>query len=343
MRIGFLGAGWIGRARMQAALATGLVAEALLVEPEAEARAAALAAAPQARVCDTYAALLAEEPDGVAIATPSALHAAQAIEALDAGAAVFCQKPIGRNADEVEAALAAARKADRLFAADFSYRRTRAMQEISRLVRSGELGRIHFVDLVFHNAYGPDKNWFYDRAASGGGCMMDLGVHLIDLALWTLGNPAVEVVSSDLLQQGRIPHPDSGVEDLACATLRTQEGACIRIACSWRLAAGADAAISGAWYGAQGGAGFSNVDGSFYDFQAERYIGVRRESLARPPDPWGGRAIEDWVRRLSVDRSYAASANEYAGVARTLDAIYRAGGLSPAGAGASARRRAERV
>jgi predicted dehydrogenase len=45
------------------------------------------------------------------------------------------------------------------------------------------------VDLVFHNAYGPDKPWFYDPELSGGGCVMDLGVHLVDLALWSLDFP----------------------------------------------------------------------------------------------------------------------------------------------------------
>jgi predicted dehydrogenase len=48
---------------------------------------------------------------------------------------------------------------------------------------------VRAVDLTFHNAYGPDKPWFYDPAQSGGGCVMDLGVHLVDLALWTLGWP----------------------------------------------------------------------------------------------------------------------------------------------------------
>ena len=58
------------------------------------------------------------------------------------------------------------------------------------------LGRTYAVDLVFHNAYGPDKAWFYDPALSGGGCVMDLGVHLVDLALWALDFPAVTKVSS---------------------------------------------------------------------------------------------------------------------------------------------------
>jgi predicted dehydrogenase len=63
-------------------------------------------------------------------------------------------------------------------------------------MRSGELGRVFAVDLVFHNAYGPDKPWFYDPELAGGGCVMDLGVHLVDLALWSLDFPGVTAVTS---------------------------------------------------------------------------------------------------------------------------------------------------
>ena len=106
-------------------------------------------------------------PTVVVIATPSALHAEQSIRALDAGAAVFCQKPLGRDAAEAASVVAAARAADRLLSVDFSYRFTRGMEAIAGLIRGGELGHVFAVDLVFHNAYGPGKPWFYDRAQSG--------------------------------------------------------------------------------------------------------------------------------------------------------------------------------
>ena len=72
----------------------------------------------------------------------------------------------------------AARQSNRLLAVDLSYRFTEAMRQVRNSVQSGALGRIFAVDLVFHNAYGPDKAWFRDPILSGGGCVMDLGVHL---------------------------------------------------------------------------------------------------------------------------------------------------------------------
>lgn len=186
-KLGFLGVGWIGRHRMEAMLATGAVEAAAISDPSPEMVAEAQKLAPEAAVVDSLGAMLALGLDGVVIASPSALHASQSIEALEAGCAVFCQKPLGRSAAEARAVVDAARRADRLLSVDFSYRFTAGMQQIAPLVRDGALGHVHAIDLTFHNAYGPDKPWFYDPALSGGGCVMDLGVHLVDLALWTLG------------------------------------------------------------------------------------------------------------------------------------------------------------
>jgi predicted dehydrogenase len=152
---------------------------------------------------------------------------------------------------------------------------------------------------------------------------MDLGVHLVDLALWVLGFPAVTDVSAKLFAAGdRLPpNPDRG-EDYAVASLQLETGAAVQLACSWRLQAGCDAIISAAFYGTQGGARLSNVDGSFYDFVAERYRGTARETLASPPDAWGGRAAADWAARLASGERFDRQAERLVDVARVLDRIY---------------------
>jgi predicted dehydrogenase len=320
-RVGFLGVGWIGRHRMEAILATGAVEAVAVADTSAEMVAAARALAPKAQLAHDLDELLAMDLDGLVIATPSALHASQAIAALERGVAVFCQKPLGRTAAEVEAAVAAARAADRLLGVDLSYRFIDAAQRIRTLVHAGALGRVFAADLVFHNAYGPDKPWFYDAALSGGGCVMDLGVHLVDLALWILNFPEVETVERTLLTGGR-PQSPGEVEDYAVAHLTLAGGASVRIACSWRLPAGCDAEISAAFYGSAGGAALNNVNGSFYDFSAHRFEGTRREEIAAPPDAWGGRAAQDWARRLAAGSGFEADAYRFVEVARVLDRIY---------------------
>lgn len=331
-RLGFLGLGWIGRNRMEALAATGLGQIAGFADPDPEAVAASAPVAADAARGSDLADLLALRPAGVVIATPSALHSTQTIAALEAGAAVFCQKPLGRDAKETAAAVAAAKRADRLLATDLSYRHTAAVRAVAEEIASGSLGEIFAVDLTFHNAYGPDKPWFRDRALSGGGCLIDLGVHLVDLALWLLDWPEVACRAATLKSGGRPLAPEgSEVEDLALATLETGDGVPIRLACSWNLPAGCDAVIRVDIFGTGGGVSLTNVGGSFFDFETWRHDGCATRRLAAPPDDWGGRAAVDWLDRLARGQGYDPECERLVEVAETLDAIYACGTRPGAG------------
>ena len=321
IRLGFLGTGWIGRNRMEAMLATGEASAVATCDPNPENARQAHEAAPLALLTASLDAMLALELDGVVIATPSALHAEQCIRAFEAGAAVFCQKPLGRNAAEVQAVLDAARRADRLLGVDLSYRHTAAMQAIRERLRSGQLGRVFAADLSFHNAYGPQSGWFWDPQLSGGGCLIDLGVHLVDLLLWMFDFPEVLDARATLLRDGHPPAPDE-VENYATGELALANGVRARIACSWNLNAGSDAVIEASFYGTEAGAAMRNENGSFFDFSADLLKGRDRESLARPPDDWGGRAAADWVRKLASGERFAGSTDGLLETARVLDCLY---------------------
>jgi predicted dehydrogenase len=322
-RLGFLGLGWIGQHRMQALLDEKACEVVAIADPSEEVRTRAQALAPQAAAATTLEELLRHDLDGVVIATPSALHAQQALAALERGLAVFCQKPLARTAAENAAIVDAARKSDRLLGCDLSYRHTEAMRRIRNCVVEGELGEVYAADLVFHNAYGPDKSWARDAALSGGGCAIDLGIHLVDLALWTLGFPQVERVTSRLHARGALLAAGSEqVEDHAVAQLDLANGCTVRIACSWNVSTGRDAVIEAHFHGSKGGAAMRNVDGSFYDFAAARFQGTQRFPLAEPPDAWGGRAIVDWARRLAAGARYSSGIESIVQVATVLDRIY---------------------
>jgi predicted dehydrogenase len=323
-RLGFLGVGWIGRHRLHAIASSGLAAIAAVADASADvARDACAGLNDHPRVTRWLDELLEQDLDGIVIATPSAMHADQAIAALERGVAVFCQKPLARTAGETQRVVDAARAADRLLGVDLSYRHTAAMRAISEVVRRGDLGRVYAVDLVFHNAYGPDKPWFRDPALSGGGCVIDLGIHLVDLALWTLGFPAVRGVTSRLFARGDpVLDPARQVEDYAVAALDLESGVAVHLACSWNLSAGQDAVIGAAFYGTDGGAAMRNVAGSFYDFVAEAYRGTSRETLVCPPDDWGGRAAVEWAARLAAGERFDPATDRLVDVATTIDRIY---------------------
>jgi predicted dehydrogenase len=322
IRLGFLGTGWIGRNRMEAMLSTGDVAALAICDPNPDMAEQARAAAPSATVTGSLDAMLALGLDGIVIATPSALHADQCVQALEAGAAVFCQKPLGRNAVEVERVLAAAKQADRLLGVDLSYRHTAAMEAIRARHAAGELGEVFAADLTFHNAYGPGAGWFWDPELSGGGCLIDLGVHLVDLAVWMFDFPEVVDARSELLRGGRPVRPNE-VEDYAVGTLKLDNGCVVRIACSWNLSAGRDAVIEAAFHGTEGGARMANVNGSFFDFSAELLKGRDSIPIVSPPDDWGGRAAVEWARKLAAGERFAGTTSGLLETACALDLLYR--------------------
>lgn len=322
-RLGFVGVGWIGRHRLEAIAQAQAGHISAVYDTSPQAARAVNDAYPDTQVCESLVQLLKLDLDGIVLATPSALHADQAVAALEAGRAVFCQKPLARTYQEARTVIEAAQQADRLLGVDFSYRCVAGVPQLRELIQTGALGEIYAVELVFHNAYGPDKSWFYDVSASGGGCVMDLGIHLVDLALWCLDFPAVVAVDSRLYGQGRrLNLPAASLEDYAVATLTLDQGATVRLACSWRLPVGRDAVIGAAFYGTQGGAALANVNGSFYDFTVERFYDTRSEILGSHPDAWGGRAALAWASQLAQRPAFDPKAWQFAQVSTVIDRLY---------------------
>jgi predicted dehydrogenase len=294
-RLGFLGLGWIGRSRLEAVTKADCASIVALADP----------AVPSA--LGSLDELLEQDLDAVVIATPSALHASQVLAVLDRGLSVFCQKPLATGADDVELILETAQAADLLVGVDLSYRYTRAFR--AARVAVADIGHVFAAELVFHNAYGPDRPWYHDRALSGGGCVIDLGVHLVDLAVWILDIDPLHVGATLV-----------GTPNEHWAAVELDH---VRLSCSWNLHAGTDAIIAARFYGTEGGVEVRNVEGSFYDFTCDRFSGTARERIAGPPDDWPGRAAVEWARRLAAGERLAdREIEEHVRVARILDRIY---------------------
>jgi predicted dehydrogenase len=325
-RIGFLGLGWIGKSRLEALFDQQAVEDIYICDPYEEALAEILKIVPHAKVKDSYEKMLEENLDGIVIATPSALHAKQAMQAMEKGKAVFCQKPLGRSLAETQAVVYQAQKLNKLLSVDYSYRYTYGIQALKSFIKDKRLGKIFAVEAVFHNAYGPDKPWFYDINQSGGGCLIDLGSHLIDLVMYLFDSPYMEVRYANLISGGRSNFSVGDVEDFAEAHLSTGTGIRIRIGCSWKLAVGKDAEIYFRIYGTEGGASFHNVGGSFYDFETELYTQNNSQKVVSPPDDWGGRAIQHWAEQLAEKNEFREENYQLIKVATILDEIYKLSG-----------------
>ena len=321
-KLAFAGLGWIGRSRLQSAVESGVADIVLITDPSEDCVKQALGIVPAAKAVKSFNEAIADKSiHGVVIATPSGIHKQQAVAALESDKAVFCQKPLGRTSEEVEKVLKAARKANRLLGVDFCYRYIAAFQMITHIIRSGELGKIFAVDLKFHNAYGPDKPWFYDLKQSGGGCVLDLGIHMVDLMLYGMDFPEVKKLKSRLYSKG-VKTKKNEVEDFAHVVMDLENDTTAQLSCSWNLQAGREAEIEATFYGTNSSLSFKNINGSFYDFHALRYWGTKTEVLAGPPDAWGGRALTRWIRNLAADTGFNKEAECYLPSSEVIDRIY---------------------
>ena len=320
-RVGFAGLGWIGKSRLDAIAKSGFVEIAALADPNPGTLRKC-----GAFNCAAYGSveeMLREDLDAVVIATPTGLHKPHMLAALERGMAVFCQKPLGLCVEDVRQITEKACQKNRLIGVDLSYRYIQAAQDIRQRIAAGEIGAVFAVDLVFHNAYGPDKEWYYDYALSGGGCVADLGVHLVDLALWMLRWPTIESVSGRVFKGGKRLHaPICDVEDFASARLDTQDGILMNLSCSWNLHAGCDAVIEAAFYGRKGSLRLQNVNGSFYEFQEVQCFGTNRHILQHCANDWYGKAAVAWAEQLAKGNDYDTEIEHMIAVTDVLDRIY---------------------
>jgi predicted dehydrogenase len=325
LRLGFIGLGWIGRKRLEAIAADSAIEVAALSDAAWDRACSAGEQYPDAFVARDLQQLLSCELDGVVIATPNAYHAGQARACLERGVPVFCQKPLATSAAETAQIVAGAQAVDRLLGVDFCYRHVQGMHELRERIAAGALGALVCIDLEFHNAYSPDKAWSRDRRLAGGGCMLDLGVHLLDLALWLQAGPDLRLTTAHLFERGqRVRRADAFIEDLALAEFRQSNGATTRLACSWNAHIGQGATIGMRLLGTAGGAHWRNVDGSFYDFHLDVACGDRRERIGAAPDDWGARALLSWARQLQLDPSFDPAISLALRGAELIDQVYRA-------------------
>jgi predicted dehydrogenase len=228
--VAIIGCGLIGGKRAAALKPARLVACADLdVE-----RASRLAAHAPGAVADSVDRVIARsDVDVVIVATTNDALASTAIAALEAGKHVLVEKPAARATAELEEVAAAATRANRLVRVGFNHRYHPALQQSRQLVDAGALGPLMFIRGRYGHGgrLGYDREWRADPVRSGGGELIDQGVHLIDLARWFLGDfQHVEGFAATYFW--KMPVDDNGF-----LLLRTAEGeaAFLHVSCTeWK-------------------------------------------------------------------------------------------------------------
>ena len=230
------------------------------------ARGAAAAATHHATFDGDLAAVLAG-CDAVAVCSETARHAELIERAAQAGCAILCEKPLAGTLADCDRIARAVAAAGVPFMQSFPKRFDPVNHELKRMLDARAFGRIGLVRVRHGHYYGLDaafpKSWHANPAASGGGTLIDEGVHGADFLRWMFGEPeSVTAIASGALL-------GLGVEDLAVALYRYADGMVAELTTSWSFIAAADSIEV---YGDKGSALLGGVDLASKDFCTEAWF-----------------------------------------------------------------------
>ena len=191
------------------------------------------------------------EIDAVSVCTWNSAHAPCTIMALDAGKHVLCEKPMALNVEEAEAMKAAAERNGKLLMIGFVRRFGKDCAIVKDLSENGTMGELYYAKAVNLRRNGNPCGWFGEKARSGGGPLIDLGVHSIDLVRYLMGKPKVISVygatfhklgnragiktPKPYVSASATDHDICDCEDLATATVRFDNGAVLTVEMSFSL------------------------------------------------------------------------------------------------------------
>jgi predicted dehydrogenase len=269
LRVAVIGAGSISDVHLQA-YADNQEVELTAICDKNEARAKEKAAAFGAkRTYTDYRELLADSSiDAVSICTWNNSHAEISIAALEAGKHVLCEKPLCKTVEEAKQVEKAVHRSGKVLQVGFVRRYADNVQLLRKFLDAGDLGGIYYAKASYLRRLGNPGGWFSDIERSGGGPLIDIGVHVIDLCWYLMGRPkAVSVSGNTYKKLGNRAHiknlsfyqaadydpSNNDVEDLANALIRFENGASLMVDVSFTLHAHKDE-MSVKIYGDKGGA-----------------------------------------------------------------------------------------
>ena len=268
--------------------------------------------------------------DAVGIAVPNKLHAPLTIAALGQGLHVLCEKPMAMSVAEAESMNEAAARAGRNLMIDFSHRFTESAVALKRQVDAGAVGDIYYGRTTWHRRRGVPGfgGWFGIEELSGGGPLVDLGVHMIDLAMWFMGYPEPVAVSGSTYSEiapvlAAREGKQFDVEDLACGLVKFAGGATLIVESSWAVNLEPPETIAVTLCGDKGGLSYRHGSGGWV---AEVYSDEGGDLYTRKLDRRTGptpSAYSDFVDSILENRPPQATGDHGLKAMKIIEGIYR--------------------
>jgi len=302
-----------------------------------------LGLSPKQCFTDVKQFLAVRDLEAVSVTVPNHLHAPLAIAAFQAGKHVLCEKPLARTAAEAQSIVQAAKEAGRTLMVGFNYRFREDARWVKSLETEGKLGRVYFAKAGWMRNRGIPGlgTWFTQKSQSGGGPLIDLGVHVLDLTLWLMGYPKVVSVSGatfaefgprglkgwDGWRNASGTAFDFDVEDLAAGFVRFENGAVLLLETNWasHTKAGRDDYFV-TLYGTEGGTelyvpNYADHDTVTY-FTELNGAAVDVRPAIKTRSSGHGLGVNHFVQCVLEGREPEASGEQGVALLRLIDALY---------------------
>ena len=288
----------------------------------------------EAKIYTDYRAMLDDANlDAVSVGLPNFLHRSVTIDCLNAGVHVICEKPLAMNAKEAQKIVEAAAINKRKCMVGQVSRFRQDSQFLKQLISSGELGRPYYSHAGCLRKRGIPGygGWFTTKEQSGGGPLIDIGVHLLDMAWWLCGCPnpvaATGVTYAEFGPRGKglgnwsadkTPEGTFNVEDLAVALIRFENGLTINLEVSWAI----HNDKTRQWcqiFGTEGGCDWGEDTAIYRELQG---ASVNGKIDIGAGDPWQGE-MQHFVDCILQNRTPDPDAVQGVTMMKMLDAIYK--------------------
>ena len=273
-----------------------------------------------------------EKLDIVSIAVPNCFHKDLAIQAMKSNCHVLCEKPMAMNAGEAEEMLKVSKETGKRLMINFSFRFNDQSFALKKQVEDGLIGDIYFGRTVWHRRRGMPGfgGWFGKKEMAGGGPIIDLGIHRLDLALWLMNYPKPKYIMASTYnhlakeiaeRQGK----EFTVEDIGVAMIKFENGTTLELEASWAANIKDTEEMSTRLLGTKGGLIQKNQKEG-YEFEAELFIernGCLFDMKLHPPVPESQTSYYHFIDSVAKKIPHIATAEEGITVMKILDAIYK--------------------
>ena len=279
---------------------------------------------------DYHDLLKLDEIDAVDICTPNFLHEDPTVKALDAGKHVLVEKPLARNAEEGTAMVEASQRSGKKLMVAYCYRWHSGARALKRFIEAGDMGEIYYARVQALRRRGiPSWGVFTQKDKQGGGPLVDMGCHALDLTLWLMGHPKPVSVTGvchtkfgtrpgmvNLL--GKWDHTNYTVEDFASAMVRFDNGASLMIESSFAANIEKDI-FNTSLMGTDGGCELNPL--KMYREERQTLLDVTPVFL--PEAKWHEQEIFDFIDAVRNNTPVPVPGEEALMVTKIIDAIYK--------------------